>query len=67
MCFGLAPGFVLRDEIADELLNEMEENGDSAADSTESTPAFAREGEPRGDAITGGAADESERPTGGPR
>ncbi|WP_336000131.1 hypothetical protein [Halorientalis halophila] len=74
MCHGLAPAFVLRDEIAEELLTEVERaaaSGDADADgdaaSTGGTPAFATEDEPAGEALTGGASDRSDRPSGGPQ
>jgi hypothetical protein len=66
MCHGLAPGFILRDEIAEELLKEAAEQADSETAETDGTPSFATETEAAGDAITGGATDRSDRPTGGP-
>jgi len=65
MCHGLAPGFILRDEIAEELLKEAREAAETETP-TEGTPSFATDGEPAGDAITGGATDR-DRPTGGPK
>ena len=66
MCHGIAPGFVLRDEIAEELLKEVRADDESDA-TTDGTPSFASEGGPAGEAITGGATDRSDRPTGGPK
>ena len=66
MCHGIAPGFVLRDEIAEELLKEVRADDESDT-KTDGTPSFASEGEPAGEAITGGATDRSDRPTGGPK
>ncbi|RXK48658.1 hypothetical protein [Halorientalis pallida] len=65
MCHGLAPGFILRDEIAEELLEEAREQAETET-TTEETPSFATDDEPAGDAITGGATDR-DRPTGGPK
>ncbi len=66
MCHGLAPGFILRDEIAEELLEDAREDAETDASSDE-TPSFATEDEAAGDAITGGATDQSDQPTGGPK
>jgi hypothetical protein len=65
MCHGLAPGFILRDEIAEELLEEAREDAETETTADE-TPAFASDDAPAGDAITGGATDR-DRPTGGPK
>ncbi|MFB6083222.1 MAG: hypothetical protein ABEJ94_03130 [Halorientalis sp.] len=65
MCHGLAPGFILRDEIAEELLEEVEEEAGTGT-TAEGTPSFATDDEPAGEALTGGATDRSDRPTGGP-
>ncbi|WP_299264368.1 hypothetical protein [Halorientalis sp.] len=66
MCHGLAPGFILRDEIAEELLKDAREDAETDA-ANEETPSFATEDEAAGDAITGAATDRSDRPTGGPK
>lgn len=69
MCHGLAPAFLLRAEIAEELLRDAAERADAAAaadGATDDAPSFAIERDPAGEAITGGATDRSDRPTGGP-
>jgi len=56
MCFGLAPGFVLRDEIAEELLEQHRDADTTEATST-GTPAFATDEAADTDLLTGGAAE----------
>lgn len=56
MCFGLAPGFVLRDEIAEELL-EQHRDADTTGAASTGTPAFATDEAADADLLTGGAAD----------
>ena len=55
MCFGLAPGFVLRDEIAEELLEQHRDADTTEATSTEA-PDFATDEAADTDLLTGGAA-----------
>lgn len=61
MCFGLAPGFVLRDEIAEELLEEYDGETSTTAYAddieTETTPSFATEGDAEAEALTGAVAE----------
>lgn len=65
MCFGLAPGFVLRDEIAEELLEQHRE-GETATEASAGTPSFATDEAADADLLTGGAAAE-DRSTKTPR
>jgi hypothetical protein len=60
MCFGLAPGFILRDEIAEELLEQQREKETAAAESSAETPSFATDETADTDLLTGGAADEAD-------
>jgi hypothetical protein len=61
MCFGLAPGFVLKDEIAEELLAEFDPaSTDSSEAAADETPSFASEEGAGGTALTGAMADDDE-------
>lgn len=67
MCFSLAPGYVLKDDIARELVEEFEEQQAESDDGRSAeTPSFASDDEAAGAALTGEVADDDGY-SGGPR
>ena len=57
MCFGLAPGFILREELDGDLEEALEQATAEEADAD--TPSFAREEAAGGEALTGSEAEET--------
>jgi hypothetical protein len=62
MCFGLAPGFILREELdgdLEEALAEAAEGREVADEATEGSPSFATDEPATGEALTGSEAEET--------
>ena len=66
MCFGLAPGFIVREDLDAELEDALAARDAETAE-TESTPAFAKDSPAAGEALTGEQARETPGDGAGPK